>query len=51
MKGNKIAIESDKKVIWNIDGDRGDSGNALIECLARHITIMTPQKAVDAHLQ
>lgn len=42
FEASKLRVSSEKKIRWNVDGERGTSGNVEIECLKEHVEIYLP---------
>lgn len=39
---SEITINSDDRIVWNLDGERGEEGGAHVVCLQEHIEIIVP---------
>ena len=44
LKGSHFEISMDEGVVWNFDGEKGVSGNVVIDVLPRKINMLVPKK-------
>lgn len=42
MEGSRFEIEADESLVWNFDGEKGISGNVVVEVLPRAINMIVP---------
>lgn len=44
VRSNNIEIEIKDDLVWDLDGERGPSGNIKIECLEKYLKIFVPKR-------
>lgn len=44
VRSNHIDIEIKDDLVWDLDGERGPSGNITIECLEKYLKIFVPKR-------
>ena len=43
LSGAEVSIKAGENVVWDLDGEKGDSGNIDIRLLPRHVTMFVPK--------
>ena len=43
LYGEQITIETDDEVVWDLDGEKGDTGNTQIRLLPNHVMMFVPK--------
>ena len=43
LRGDKIVVETDERVIWDYDGEKGTPGNVAVEVLPRSVKFFVPK--------
>lgn len=43
LRGDKIVVETDERVIWDYDGEKGTAGSVLVEVLPRRVKFFVPK--------
>ena len=47
LEGSHFEVRTDDAVVWNFDGEKGVSGNVVIDVLPRKINMIVPKKRND----
>lgn len=43
MNGDAVSIRTDRGVVWDLDGEKGNSGDVEIRLLPKHVTMFVPK--------
>ncbi|MDE6412113.1 MAG: YegS/Rv2252/BmrU family lipid kinase [Clostridia bacterium] len=43
LRGDKVSIKAEEDVVWDLDGEKGDSGNVEIQLLSKRVTMFVPK--------
>lgn len=43
LNGDSVSIKAGEGVVWDLDGEKGDSGNIEIRLLSKHVTMFVPK--------
>lgn len=43
FRGDRVFIKADEGVVWDLDGEKGDSGNVEIQLLPKRVTMFVPK--------
>ena len=44
LRGSRVSVETDERVVWDFDGEKGTEGNVLVEVLPRRVAFFVPKK-------
>lgn len=43
FEGDSVSVKAGEDVVWDLDGEKGDSGNVSIRVLQKHVTMFVPK--------